>query len=92
MTGVKTHEQTVWRLQDAKARLSELVRKSRAGKPQHVTVHGRKAVVVLSEDEYRRLTGNRTGTSLVKALAGSPLSNLEFGKERIEGPVRDVEL
>jgi prevent-host-death family protein len=35
-----------WKLQDAKARLSELVRQARSGEPQLVTVHGKDAVVV----------------------------------------------
>jgi len=35
-----------WKLQDAKARFSELVRKARDGEPQTVTVHGEPAVVI----------------------------------------------
>src|SRR5438270_874857 len=35
-----------WKLQDAKARFSEVVRRAQAGEPQHVTVHGKEAVVV----------------------------------------------
>jgi prevent-host-death family protein len=42
-------------LQDAKARFSELVRRVRSEGPQHVTVHGRDAVVVISAEEFRRL-------------------------------------
>ena len=41
-----------WKLQDAKARFSELVRKARAGSPQKVTVHGREAVVILDPDRF----------------------------------------
>ncbi|MGZ9115857.1 MAG: type II toxin-antitoxin system Phd/YefM family antitoxin, partial [Methylocystis sp.] len=44
-----------WVLQDAKARFSELVRRVRSEGPQHVTVHGRDAVVVVSAEEFRRL-------------------------------------
>jgi|SRR5947209_16144284 len=36
----------VWKLQDAKARFSEVVRKARDGEPQTVTVHGEPAVVI----------------------------------------------
>ena len=43
-----------WPLQQAKERFSELVRKAQADGPQHVTVHGRDSVVVLSEDDYAR--------------------------------------
>lgn len=42
----------VWKLQDAKARLSELVRKARAGAPQKVTVHGKEAVVVCDPERF----------------------------------------
>jgi prevent-host-death family protein len=41
-----------WKLQDAKARFSEVVRRARAGEPQEVTVHGRKAVVVVDADRF----------------------------------------
>jgi len=43
-----------WKLQDAKARFSELVRRVRSEGPQHVTVHGRDEVVVISAEEFRR--------------------------------------
>jgi antitoxin Phd len=41
-----------WKLQDAKARFSELVRKARAGSPQKVTIHGKDAVVVLDCERF----------------------------------------
>jgi len=43
-----------WPIRDAKARLSELVRAS-AREPQHITVRGEPAAVLLSEAEYHRL-------------------------------------
>lgn len=42
----------VWKLQDAKARLSEVVRQARAGAPQRITVHGKEAVVVLDAERF----------------------------------------
>ena len=36
-----------WKLQDAKAQFSEVVRRARAGEPQEVTVHGKKAVAIV---------------------------------------------
>lgn len=48
-----------WQLQDAKARFSELVKKARKQGPQHVSVRGEPAVVVVSEEEFRRLTSSR---------------------------------
>jgi len=81
-----------WPLQHAKARFSELVRKAQAEGPQHVTIHGRDCVVVLSEDEYSRLTGKRSGKLLVDVLAASPLEDVELEHARVRGPVRDVDL
>lgn len=48
-----------WQLQDAKNRLSEVVRRAREEGPQTVTVHGKPAVVILSAAGYARLTSAR---------------------------------
>jgi len=79
-------------LHDAKARFSELVRRVRSEGPQHVTVHGREEVVVVSAAEFRRLKGGVTGQALIEALQSSP--NREIGIEPKRGPlpVRDVSL
>jgi prevent-host-death family protein len=45
-----------WQLQEAKQRFSELVRHARADGPQVVTRHGEEVAVVVSIEEYRRLT------------------------------------
>ena len=47
--------QFAWRLHDAKAQFSELVNNALRGVPQHVTKHGKRAVVVLSEVEFEAL-------------------------------------
>src|SRR3546814_9850436 len=44
-----------WKLEDAKARFSEVVRLARSEGPQRVTVRGKDAVVVISADELERL-------------------------------------
>jgi prevent-host-death family protein len=41
-----------WKLQDAKARFSELVRRARDGEPQRVTVHGKEAVIVVDPARF----------------------------------------
>lgn len=48
-----------WQLQDAKNRLSELIRAANTTGPQVITVRGKEAAVVLSEREYRALSGVR---------------------------------
>jgi prevent-host-death family protein len=81
-----------WLLQDAKARFSELVRRVRSEGPQHVTVRGRDEVVVISAEEFRRLTGERTGEALVAAMQASPHRDIEIEPRRTRLPVRDISL
>ncbi|MGH6798846.1 MAG: type II toxin-antitoxin system Phd/YefM family antitoxin [Roseiarcus sp.] len=81
-----------WSLQDTKARFSELVRLARSEGPQHVTVHGRDEVVVVSAEEYRRLKGDRTGEALIAALQASPYRNVEIEPMRGRMPAREVDL
>ena len=81
-----------WALQDAKARFSELVRMAKSEGPQHVTVHGRDEIVVLSVEEFRRLQGDRTGQALVDAMRNSPHRDVEIEPKRSAMPVRDMKL
>lgn len=81
-----------WRLQDAKARFSELVRRVRSEGPQHVSVRGRDAVVVLASEEYERLRGALTGADLIAALQAAPLEDSEDRPAPVHSPVRPVEL
>jgi len=71
-----------WLLQDAKARFSELVRRVRSDGPQHVTVHGRDEVVVVSAEEFRRLKGERSGDALIAAMQASPSLDIDIEPER----------
>jgi prevent-host-death family protein len=81
-----------WLLQDAKARFSELVRKVRSDGPQHVTVHGRDEVVVISAEEFRRLKGDVRGDALIAAMQASPHRKVSIEPKREPMPVRDVSL
>lgn len=81
-----------WRLQDAKARFSELVRLAHSEGPQHVTMHGRDSVVVVDADEFRRLKGARTGQLLIDALQASPHREIEVEPRRSAMPVRTIKL
>ena len=85
-------EHSRWRLQDAKARFSELVRLAHSHGPQHVTLHGRDAVVVIDVAEFQRLKGQRTGQLLIDALQASPHRNVEIAPTRARMPVRPVKL
>jgi prevent-host-death family protein len=81
-----------WRLQDAKARLSEVVRQAQQRGPQRVTVHGRDAVVVVRADEFDRLQRPVSGRDIVAALAASPLADVNFERLSVKSPVREVRL
>jgi prevent-host-death family protein len=77
-------------LQDAKARFSELVRRVRSEGPQHVTVHGREAVVIIGAEEFRRLKGDLTGQVLVTAMQASPYRDIDIEPRRACVPVSEV--
>src|SRR5215218_10192112 len=81
-----------WRLQDAKARLSEVVRQARERGPQRVTLHGRDAVVVVRADEFDQMQRPVSGHDLVTTLAASPLTELSFDRLTVKAPVRDIDL
>jgi prevent-host-death family protein len=81
-----------WPLQDAKARFSELVRTAQSDGPQHVTLHGRDAVVVVDAQEFQRMQGARTGQLLINALQASPHQDVDITPRRAAMPVRAVKL
>ena len=90
--GARIAKSGQWRLQDAKARFSELVRRVRSEGPQRVTVHGRDEVVVISAEEFRRLKGDPTGAALIAAMQASPHRDTNIAPKRAPMPVRKVSL
>jgi len=81
-----------WKLQDAKAHFSQVVREAREQGPQRVTVHGKDAVVILSAEDYARLAPAPAQPSLHALLSSSPLQDLDFEPGSVRSPVRDIEL
>jgi antitoxin Phd len=81
-----------WKLQDAKAHFSQVVREAIEQGPQRVTLHGKDAVVILSAADYARLAPAATQPSLHALLSKSPLRDLDFEHGSVRSPVRDVEL
>jgi prevent-host-death family protein len=70
-------------MQEAKARLSEVVKLAESEGPQDITLHGRSVAVVLSRTAFERLSGS--GNSLVEFMRRSPLYGLEeieFDRDR----------
>jgi antitoxin Phd len=79
---------TIWSVQDAKNRFSEVVEAARR-RPQTVTKHGKPAVVVVDADEYERLRKlqHLNAPSFAEMLLAMPQGGEEF--ERLEGRMRD---
>lgn len=64
-----------WQLQEAKAKLSSVIDGAIASGPQRITRHGRPAAVLLSEEDFLRLS-DRKGQPLSSFLAKSELGKL----------------
>lgn len=78
--------QTEWQLQEAKNNLSQLIKQAAGGEAQVVTVHGRPTAVVVSAEDYARLT-RRSGGKLSAALLNPDLAgeDLDFARSRDTG-------
>ncbi|HWE98199.1 MAG TPA: type II toxin-antitoxin system prevent-host-death family antitoxin [Caulobacteraceae bacterium] len=70
----------VWKLKDAKARFSELVRRAREDGPQAVTVRGRAAVVVVDAEDYARAAAARP-EPLVTFLESLNIEGLDLTRD-----------
>jgi prevent-host-death family protein len=80
-----------WALQDAKARLSEVVKLACGHEPQEITLRGDPAVVVLSREDFDRLTKPRE--SLVDFIRRSPLYGADdIALERDRSLTREPDL
>ncbi|MCA1458732.1 type II toxin-antitoxin system Phd/YefM family antitoxin [Bradyrhizobium sp. BRP22] len=81
-----------WRLQDAKAHFSEVVREAQRVGPQRVTLHGKDAVVIVGAEEYDQLRRPVSGRDIVAALADSPLAAVKIERLSVKSRVRDIDL
>lgn len=91
--GKGSHPAEQWQLQTAKARFSEVFRRAREHAPQVVTRQGKEAVVIVSMEEFERLTRRRgEAKSLSKFFADSPLAGAGIDLERRLDYGRKVDL
>lgn len=79
-----------WQLQEAKARLSEVVKRAAQEGPQHITLHGEPAAVVLSEADYQLL--KKRPKRFVEFIHNSPLKGVELDLTRDRSMPRKVSL
>jgi prevent-host-death family protein len=80
----------VWTVAEAKAKFSELIELAQSEGPQTITRKGRKAVVVVSAEEWERKS-RRTG-NLAEFFAASPLGGSGLQIQRTKGGVRKIDL
>ncbi len=82
----------IWQMQEAKARLSELVKCAQNEGPQDITLHGRSVAVVVSRELFDRLSGR--DLSLAAFIQASPLAEVGDAlslPDRLQDPVRDID-
>ena len=79
-----------WQLQEAKARLSEVI-KTAAMEPQVITVHEKETAVILSIEEYKKLSSPKQ--TLYEFIQNSPLRDLKLElPERLPEKMREINL
>jgi prevent-host-death family protein len=80
---VKTKRKTLWQLQEAKAMFSEVIKEAEL-KPQIITVRGKETAVILSYEEYKKLSSPKK--TLFEFIQNSPLrdTELELPRRRSE--------
>ena len=78
-----------WQLQEAKAKLSQLVRDA-AEEPQQISVHGKPVAVVVSQERYEDLTTEKP--SFVRFVRDSPLYGENLAIDRDKSPIRRIDL
>src|ERR1700674_2338468 len=72
-----------WQIQTAKARFSEVFRLARTEGPQRITRQGKEGVVMISDEQYERLTiKSHQPKSLVQFFRESPLVGVRLNLER----------
>jgi prevent-host-death family protein len=81
---------TTWAVAEAKARFSEVIDRALADGPQTITRKGKKAVVIVSAEEWQRKT-TRKG-NLAEFFAASPLRGTELKIKRTKDGPRDFQL
>jgi hypothetical protein len=78
----------IWTVQDAKAQLSELLRRARAGEPQRIGVTD--ACVVVSEQVWAAVNPSALGAWLVESAPRGAALELPSRASRRADPVAEV--
>ena len=84
-------QKSVWQLQEAKNRLSELVERARTVGAQTITRHGKPVVVVVSQEAFAMLKPAKK-RSLVELLRACPAPLSVLNLKRNPEKVRSIRL
>jgi prevent-host-death family protein len=79
--------QQTWRVEDGSKGLNDVVQEAVRQGPQVITSCGEEVAVVLSMEEYKRLTEQKT--SLVEFFRNSPMTGAELDLTRDQSLPRD---
>ena len=90
MNLVKHKPHSVWQLQDAKSRFSNVVKKAASGEPQLVTRNGVPMVYIVDVKSFERLT--KKSISRKDVLKESPCREVKLNLDRQAGEGREVML
>ena len=94
----KQHRQTGptsedWQVQTAKAQFSEVFRRALSDGPQRITRQGKEAVVMISDEQFARLTRRlHRPKSIVQFFRESPLAGVKLDLRRDKDTGRDIDL
>ena len=80
----------IWQLQDAKNKFSHLVKSAQKDGPQIVTKHGKKAIVILAFEDFKKLS--KPKIDLFSFLQKSPLAKLDLKIDRNKDLPREINL
>lgn len=79
-----------WQLQEAKAKLSEVVKATHHHGAQTISVHGKEIAVIISKKMYDQLVKPRQ--SFTDFMQNSPLKSVNLSTKRDKSSTRDIEL
>ena len=85
---------STWQMQEAKARLGEVIEKAQSEGPQTITRHGRPRAVILSPSAYDALAKEKASEpNLVDFLlaSGSVLEGIDLERDKSTGREVDLE-
>ncbi len=86
LSAARRKPSSVWKLEDAKAKFSEVVRRAQDQGPQYVTVRGKPSVAVIDVAELERLLPPKVApVPLVQFLESLHVDGLDLKRDRDPG-------